>query len=106
MPLSRIRENVSVSVRRTDLPFADFLPRPLFLIFFLISVVPGERSIQPRRLLYRVPQTPKSYKKRAQNMRRKEVLLCAWQFEGISQGVPFMDASHKHPESDARVEVP
>lgn len=39
-------------------------------------------------------------------MRRKEVLLCAWQFEGISQGVPFMDASHKHPESDARVEVP
>jgi len=39
-------------------------------------------------------------------MRRKEVLLCAWPFEGISQGVPFMDASHKHPESDAQVEAP
>jgi len=75
MPLSRIRKNVSISVRRTDLFFADFLPRPFFLIFFLISAALGERSIQLRRLLYGVPQTPKSYKKRAQNIRRKEVLL-------------------------------
>ena len=66
-------------------PFADFLPRPQSLI----SISPGERSIQPRCLLYRVPQTPK----RAQNMRQKEILLCAWPFEGISREGPFMDAS-------------